>query len=356
MSKPGHVRQFLWERDNLLAELDSAGTLIAEYSYYPGMDNPHAMLVGNTKYFAHSDIAGNVTALTDSARNLARWYESTAWGTFSNGGDIAGLAGKDRSRFKGALWFGDALGDLYYMRDRWYEPRSGRFLSEDPIGSNPGVNPYAFAGNDPVDLRDPSGDDLTPVTLPDGSTVWMDCYTFGDATKCYAVDVGGDTVWGEGGGSGDDGSGHKDDGPGVERGPGAGVGVRPRQRAKNACYENNKFSSLFGGGKASQIVSWAETGSAISLGSDIVAMTLKATRTGAGGSVNPYASGFNMAGRAIVRTGGRALKLSNSAIGRGVGYVNAVGDKVSPVLAIIGAFTLAYNTTIDIQCRLGILQ
>jgi uncharacterized protein RhaS with RHS repeats len=34
---------------------------------------------------------------------------------------------------------------------------SGRFLSEDPIGLEGGINPYAFGNSDPINFRDPSG-------------------------------------------------------------------------------------------------------------------------------------------------------------------------------------------------------
>jgi murein DD-endopeptidase MepM/ murein hydrolase activator NlpD len=43
------------------------------------------------------------------------------------------------------------------MRNRWYEPRTGRFLSEDPIGLAGGINAYGFAGADPVNKSDPTG-------------------------------------------------------------------------------------------------------------------------------------------------------------------------------------------------------
>jgi RHS repeat-associated protein len=50
---------------------------------------------------------------------------------------------------------------IYQMRARWYDPHLGRFLSEDPIGLAGGINPYAYATNNPGSLRDPSG--LIPV-------------------------------------------------------------------------------------------------------------------------------------------------------------------------------------------------
>jgi hypothetical protein len=43
------------------------------------------------------------------------------------------------------------------MRNRWYEPYTGRFVSEDPVGLAGGINPYVFAGGDPTNGSDPSG-------------------------------------------------------------------------------------------------------------------------------------------------------------------------------------------------------
>src|SRR5207302_1368900 len=62
----------------------------------------------------------------------------------------------DRARWKGALWLGPEV-DLYFLRARWYEPKSGRFLSEDPLGLDGGVNPYTFARSEPVNGTDPGG-------------------------------------------------------------------------------------------------------------------------------------------------------------------------------------------------------
>jgi RHS repeat-associated protein len=52
---------------------------------------------------------------------------------------------------------GYAYTNLYYMRGRYYNPAIGRFISRDPAGLSGGTNLYAYAGDDPVDLNDPTG-------------------------------------------------------------------------------------------------------------------------------------------------------------------------------------------------------
>lgn len=48
---------------------------------------------------------------------------------------------------------GDPAGGFTYLRNRWYDPQTGRFLTQDPIGLAGGVNLYAYAGNNPVRLQ-----------------------------------------------------------------------------------------------------------------------------------------------------------------------------------------------------------
>ncbi|MBT9519293.1 MAG: AHH domain-containing protein [Dechloromonas sp.] len=50
----------------------------------------------------------------------------------------------------------DASGLIFY-RARYYHPGLGRFASRDPIGMQGGINPYAYAGGNPVLYNDPSG-------------------------------------------------------------------------------------------------------------------------------------------------------------------------------------------------------
>ena len=50
----------------------------------------------------------------------------------------------------------DEAGTLY-RRARYYEPTTGRFTQEDPIGLAGRLNPYGFANGDPVNFSDPFG-------------------------------------------------------------------------------------------------------------------------------------------------------------------------------------------------------
>jgi len=52
----------------------------------------------------------------------------------------------------------------YYRRNRSYDPTSGRFTQEDPIGLAGGLNLYGFANGDPVNFSDPFG--LCVLALP----------------------------------------------------------------------------------------------------------------------------------------------------------------------------------------------
>lgn len=55
---------------------------------------------------------------------------------------------------------------LYYCRARYYDPVTGRFLSEDPIEFQAGSNFYAYTLNNPVRFGDPSGKNPAVLTWP----------------------------------------------------------------------------------------------------------------------------------------------------------------------------------------------
>jgi RHS repeat-associated protein len=51
----------------------------------------------------------------------------------------------------------DTETDLYYYRARYYDPSTGRFVSEDPIAFDGGENFYAYTRNSPIGFKDSFG-------------------------------------------------------------------------------------------------------------------------------------------------------------------------------------------------------
>jgi RHS repeat-associated protein len=82
------------------------------------------------------------------------------WG-HSPYGALEGPSGSGGSTNPGTGFTGasspNATGGFVYLRNRWYDPKTGRFLTQDPIGLAGGVNLYSYAGNNPVSFDDPFG-------------------------------------------------------------------------------------------------------------------------------------------------------------------------------------------------------
>jgi RHS repeat-associated protein len=70
---------------------------------------------------------------------------------------------RPRNDLKPLPWLGslilnkqDATGQIY-ARNRYYDPQTGQFTQQDPIGLAGGLNSYGFAAGDPVNFHDPFG-------------------------------------------------------------------------------------------------------------------------------------------------------------------------------------------------------
>lgn len=153
-------RHFLWEGGHLLAELDSAATgRVSEYAYYPGTDRPLALITGVDSSVALrvrsilQDEIGNVTAVVDVDSVYAQ-FAYDPWGVVTSSTGTASAV--VRLGWKGLIFEGDST-QLYYVRNRWYDPVARRFVSEDPIGLQGGPNMFVFADADPINGFDPEG-------------------------------------------------------------------------------------------------------------------------------------------------------------------------------------------------------
>ena len=105
-------------------------------------------------------------AVTDSSQALQDQYTYDPYGNTSDSG------GSSANPFQFTGRENDGNG-LYYMRGRYYAPAIGRFISRDPAGFAGGFNLYEYAGDDPVDFSDPTGD---WVAIGPGLGCGGDCY------------------------------------------------------------------------------------------------------------------------------------------------------------------------------------
>jgi len=316
---------FLWDRDNLLAELTGTGTaLVAEYSYY-GPDQLHALFVGGTEYNAHADGLGNVIALTDGAQTVTRTYGYTAWGQSAGGSDLRPFTNADRARFKGALWLGPEV-DLYYMRARWYEPQSGRFLSEDPVGLEGGLNAYVYTSDDPVNSSDPLGLDEEPLEPP------SPCEGAVDVLACLTGD------WGGGGGGG--GSGADSFGFGLGGGGGGNPGQQPKANKpgprpqQKPSWRQCMADAVNAGAAATQVL----VGGALVGGGRIVERVGVQTFVRGVASPGFFDEAAAQEGSAVLINGGRLL------------YGAGVGLQITGV--VVGGLTVGYAAGAALMCKI----
>src|SRR5690606_31702472 len=149
----------IYDGDQLALVTNASGQVQEEYGWLGG-----STLLGMNKG-ADTLIAVNDVQLGVTVQGLARLgsgssvkrYELTPWGEPLAADTGLGV----RVRFGGHQW--DRESGLYWMRARFYDPETGRFLTEDPIGIAGGMNLYAFSLNDPVNGWDSTG--MTPENV-----------------------------------------------------------------------------------------------------------------------------------------------------------------------------------------------
>ena len=143
---------YSYDGDNLIEETNSAGAVVARYSDGLNIDEPLAMLRSSTTSYYQADGLGSITSLSSGAGALAQTY------TFDSFGNQTASSGSLTNPFQYTGRESDPETGLYYYRARYYDPKIGRFIGEDPIGLLGGdIDLYRYVWGRPQGYRDPSG-------------------------------------------------------------------------------------------------------------------------------------------------------------------------------------------------------
>jgi len=111
-----------------------------------------------TPSFYVYDGGGSVRKLTDTSGAVTDTYDFDAFGNKINSTGTT----PNVYLFRGEQFDSDI--GLYYLRARYYNPATGRFMSRDPFDGFPSIpfslHKYSYGAANPVYWRDPSGRDL----------------------------------------------------------------------------------------------------------------------------------------------------------------------------------------------------
>jgi len=131
--------------------LEKTGTSTTFYLRGPGIDDLIGRKVGVTWTYYHQDGLGSVVALTDAAGTILKSYAYEPFGS------VRKTTGTIANPWTFTSRPVDTESSLLFLRNRSYDPRTGTFLTQDPIGIAGRINLYGYVGNNPLNLIDPFG-------------------------------------------------------------------------------------------------------------------------------------------------------------------------------------------------------
>jgi RHS repeat-associated protein len=196
-SSPNFTGIFVYDAANLIETLNSSGTEISSYTLTRHIDEPLAEIRSGGSSYYEADGLGSITSLSSSTGTDANTD------TYDSFGKVTNFTGTLSNPFRYTAREFDAESNLDYYRARYYDPTSGRFLSEDLLrfGIGPTIRAhrsytgpelhrlmtpdalrgrsadfYSYVSNSPIDRTDPKRDAnsiprLAAITIdPDTTT------------------------------------------------------------------------------------------------------------------------------------------------------------------------------------------
>ena len=162
------VSRFAWEGDQIWADLNGSNSLVTRYLLGDDIDQLIARVAASgTAAWYLTDRLGSVRDLTDNSGGLIDHLNYDGLGNVTS--EAQPSVG---DRFK---WTGrelDSETGLQYNRARYYDSKTGRWISQDPIGFSAGdANLYRYVRNQADMFKDPSGAYANPYSPPPSVTL-----------------------------------------------------------------------------------------------------------------------------------------------------------------------------------------
>ena len=142
----GVTTNHIWDGSNIVAETDGNKQVTAKYYRGSGLISQE---VSNTESYYQFNMHGDVIGLTGANGELIEDYDYDAFGNQIN------QSTEKSTPFRYAGEYYDEETDLIYLRNRYYSPIVGQFITEDP--AKDGTNWYVYCRNNPIMHVDPWG-------------------------------------------------------------------------------------------------------------------------------------------------------------------------------------------------------
>jgi len=154
-------KEYIWSGDRILGEKEN-GKVTMRYFY--DASGIAGYEYSGTKFVFRKNLQGDIIGIIDNTGTLLGTYEYDAWGNCTATKVIISgtsmVLSMNPFRYRG--YYFDSETGLYYLQSRYYDPKTGRFISPDaysylePDTVN-GLNLYSYCNNNPVMYADPSG-------------------------------------------------------------------------------------------------------------------------------------------------------------------------------------------------------
>jgi RHS repeat-associated protein len=165
------VTRFAYDGTNVWADLNSSNALTMRRLYLDGVDQPFARIdSNNVAAWYLTDHLGSVRDVMDKAG--ATDLDHIVYDAYGNITSESSTTSGDRYKYTGREWDGNT--GLQYNRARYYDPKTGRWFAQDPLGfAASDSNLYRYVHNAPMTNIDPSGLQEPTIEKPTVTPLWV---------------------------------------------------------------------------------------------------------------------------------------------------------------------------------------